>query len=121
MTDLTIARKQIEKLYFDKFSAIQRVKTKDPETGITGFSEETYIEKQPCKLSFGSFPQTGEGVVAALSFHAKIITSPDLDIKEGSKIIAIKKGKEYILKNSGIPRMGINHQEIMLETWDDYA
>ena len=121
MVNLTIARKHIEKLYFDKFSAIRRVKAKDPETGITGFSEETYVENQPCKLSFESFPQSGDGVAAALSFHAKLITSPDLDIKEGSKIIAIKKGKEYILKNSGIPRMGINHQEINCGEWDDWA
>lgn len=118
---LKLAKKHIEKLYLGTFSAIERVKSKNPKTGLTEFVEQTYIENQPCKLSFKTFNSTGDGVASALFLSTVLFYSPDLELKSGSKVIVQQNGKEYILKNSGVVRAGINHNECRLDEWDDWA
>ena len=119
--DLTIAKKFIESLYVDACNVYEFQHVVDETTGITSQQEVLVHENVPCKLSFNKFSQTGDGVGGSLSFLARIFLSPDLEIKEGSKIVVAKNGKTYILANSGVPRMGINHQEIIVETWDKWA
>lgn len=119
--DLAIAKKFVESLYIDTCDVYEFQHVTDELTGITSQQEVLVHENVPCKLSFNRFPQTGDGVGGSLSFLAKIFMSPDLEIKEGSKIVVVKNGKTYILANSGVPRMGINHQEINVGTWDKWA
>ena len=121
MKNLSIARKHIEKLYLDTCTVIEYREVTNPDTHITNMQEVIVYEKIPCKLSFNKYPQSGDGVVSSLSFLATILLSPDFDIKEGSKFVVIKEGKTYELSNSGIPRMGINHQEIQLKQWERWA
>lgn len=121
MVNLSVARKHIESLYLDTCNVIEYQSIKDTETGITSKQEVVVYENIPCKLSFNRFPQTGEGVVDSLSFLGTIFLSPDLVIKEGSKFVVSKGNKTYELSNSGVPRMGINHQEIQVGLFDRWA
>ena len=119
--DLSFARKHIEKLYFDTCNVIEYQEVEDPVTHVTDMQEVTVYENVPCKLSFNRFPQSGDGVASSLSFLATILISPDLKINEGSKFVIVKNGKTYELSNSGVPRMGINHQEIQVNQFQGWA
>lgn len=121
MIDLSKARKHIEKLYLDTCSVYEFQEVTDPKTHMTTHELVLVHENVPCKISFNDFPQSGEGVGSSLSFLATIFLSPDLTIKEGSKMVIVKNGKTYELSNSGVPRMGINHQEIRLKQWEEWA
>ena len=121
MKNLSIAKKHIEKLYLDIATVIEYREVEDEETHISDFKEIIVHENIPCKLSFNRFPQSGEGVASSLSFLATIFLAPDLEIKEGSKIVIEKNGKVYELSNSGVPRMGINHQEIQVNEFKGWA
>ena len=121
MKNLSIARKYIEKLYLDTATVIEYREVEDEITHISNFQEVIVHENIPCKLSFNRFPQSGEGVASSLSFLATILISPDLTINEGSKFVIEKNGKTYELSNSGVPRMGINHQEIQVNEFKGWA
>lgn len=121
MKNLSIAKQYIEKLYLDTCTVIEYQEVENPDTHLTDMQEVVVYDNVPCKLSFNKFSQSGEGVASSLSFLATIFLSPDLTIKEGSKFIVIKNGKTYELSNSGIPRMGINHQEVQVTTFEGWA
>ena len=121
MKNLSIAKQYIEKLYLDTATVIEYREVEDEITHISNFQEVIVHENIPCKLSFNRFPQSGEGVASSLSFLATILISPDLKINEGSKFVIEKNGKVYELSNSGVPRMGINHQEIQVNEFKGWA
>lgn len=121
MIDLSVAKKFIESLYIDTCNVYEFAHVTDEETGITSQEEVLVHENVPCKLSFNRFPQSGDGVASGLSFLGVVFCAPDLEIKEGSKIVIVKNGKTYTLANSGVPRMGINHQEITVSEWKKWA
>lgn len=121
MKNLSNAKKHIEKLYLDRCNIIEYREVTNPDTHITDLQEIVVYENVPCKLSFNKYPQSGDGVVSSLSFLATIFLSPDLNVKEGSKFVIVKNSKTYELSNSGIPRIGINHQEIQLKQWERWA
>ncbi|MBQ9737921.1 MAG: hypothetical protein IJV75_00190 [Alphaproteobacteria bacterium] len=119
--DLTIARKFIEKLYINTCNVIEYQGVEDPETHITSMREVTVYENIPCKLSHETVKATGEGVGGSLFLSSRLILSPDLDIKPGSKIEVIHNGQTTAYKNSSEPAKFINHQEIMLSIFDGWS
>ena len=119
--NLTMARKHIEKLYIDTCSVFEYQKVKDENTHISSMQEVMVYENIPCKVSYQTIKQSGEGVSSALLLSCKIILAPDIDIKPGSKILVTRNGETTAYKNSGEPARHINHQEIMLELFKDWA
>ena len=51
----------------------------------------------------------------------KLYIYPDINIKNGSKIIVTQNGKKQEYKNSGEPARYETHQEIMLELFKGWA
>lgn len=121
MVDLTIARKHIEKLYVDTCNVVEHQVITDPTTKISGMQEITVYENVPCKISYQTVKPSGEGVGGSLFLSAKLICSPDIEIKPGSRIDVTRNGKTTAYKNSGEPARHVNHQEIMLELFDGWA
>lgn len=119
--DLSLARKAIEKLYVDICTVIAYREIENPDTHITSMREVTLYQNVPCKLSHKTIATSGNGVAASLSLVSKLIIKPELVIKPGSKIYVARNGKTLIFKSSGEPAKFLNHQEIMLEQWEDYA
>lgn len=119
--DLTIARKFIEKLYIDTCNIYEFQRVVDPDTGITSQQEVLVYENVPCKVSYETKKQAGDGVGSSLILSVKLFLSLDLDIKPGSKIDVTKSGKTASYKNSGLPARYINHQEILLDNWQGWA
>lgn len=117
------ARKRaVESLY----RGICTVKTweyvKDPVTHITTPQEVTKFENQPCKLSYEKqTTASSTGGPAVISQTVKLFISPDLDIPSGSKMIVTQDGKTTEFTRSGEPAVYMDHQEIMMELFEEYA
>lgn len=121
MIDLSIAKQFIESLYIDTCNVYEFQHVADPETGITSQQEVLVHKDVPCKLSYMTQKQAGDGVGSSLILSVKLFLSLDLDIKPGSKIDVTKSGKTVSYKNSGMPARYINHQEIILDNWQGWA
>lgn len=119
--DLTSARKHIERLYFDRCSVFEYQEVTDPETGITGHEEVLVHENVPCKLSHKNVTSTGSGLAASVNLVSTLILAPEINVKAGSKIIVTRNGLSKVYRGSGEPAMHLNHQEIAIELWEDYA
>lgn len=112
---MSAARKAIESMYIGTCDVIERQKVTDPITKKTGYLDAPVILSQPCRLSFKSNPSTGEGDTADTIQQIKLFISPDITIKEGSKIEVTQNGTTTAYSRSGTPAIYETHQEITLE------
>lgn len=119
--NLSLARKCIEALYIDTCTIIEYQAVENPDTHITEMQEVVVHSGVPCKLSYKTVSQAGDGVSSAISLTSKLIINPDIEIKAGSKIIVKRNGIETAYKNSSEPARHINHQEIILSLFDGWA
>ena len=119
--NLSIARKYIEKLYIDTCTIIEYQEVTDEENHITNMQEVIVYEDVPCKLSYQTIKMSGEDVASSLNMVAKLIISPDIIVKSGSKINITRNGVTTSYKNSGEPAQHLNHQEIILKLFDRWA
>lgn len=115
------ARQDIEKLYMDTCTVIEKQLARHPETGISSMQDVTAYENVPCKLSHKKIAYSEGGIVSVISLTESLIISPDIVIKPGSKILVTRNGITTAYKNSGEPGRYMTHQEIMLELDDKYA
>ena len=114
------AKKAIESTYTDTCDVIERHKVK--VDGVTKFREVRVVKNQPCRLSFSSITQTTQtDQGASLSQSTKLFISPDVVIKEGSKIVVARDGNTLDFKQSGVPAVYGTHKEIMLEVFKEWA
>lgn len=118
---LLAMRKAIEAMYKDTCDVIEHQKVTDPVTKKTGFADATVLMAEPCRLSYKSIPATGDGNTASVSQEIKLFISPDVTIKEGSKIIVTHKGVAEAFKRSSKAATYDTHQEITLELFDRWA
>ena len=117
------ARKDIESLYTDTCSVIEFSSVVDPDTHITSMREVTAHENVPCRVShkYNTLAPAGTGTAATVELISKLIISPAVIVKPGSKILVTRAGVTTAYKCSSTPAMYITHQEIMMENLEDYA
>ena len=116
------ARKAIEVFYEHTCTVIEYGKYKDPITKQTKLGEKTVLENQPCKLSFSTVKASNQTEsVNQVQQIIKLFVAPEVEIKEGSKIIVTHNGKVSEYKNSGVPSIFPTHQEIVLELFKERA
>ena len=89
----------------------------------TGQREIVALENEPCKLSFESLqPVNQTDTAPVLAQATKLFIDENVVIEPGSKItITRKSGKVFEFKQSGLPGIFTNHQEIQLVPYEDYA
>lgn len=125
--DLSVARKAIEKLYVDKCDVYWYVETIDPDTHITSMKDKMVYMNISCKLSYKTITTSSNSVAPQVSTVVKLmipVTGPSggfYTVQPGSKIVVRRRNKTLTFKSSGEPAIFLNHQEIMLEQWEDYA
>lgn len=109
-------KRALEETYDGKCTITNLESVKDPESKITSKKPVIICEDQPCKLSIQSSPAVGgEGAAAKTMQSIKLILSPDLAIKAGSRIVVTQNGITAEYKRSGVPAVYASHQEIELE------
>ena len=112
--DISIARKHIEMLYLDRCDIYEYREVVNPEDYTTG-TEEVLVHKDiPCKMSRDKTKPSYDGVVELQYESIKLMMSPDIEVKPGSRIEITRAGKTTSYKNSGAPSRFFNHQEIIL-------
>lgn len=115
-----MARKAIESQYDSKCDVIER--KKQEINNITKSIEEKVLINQSCRVSFETInANTETNTEAKKTQSIKLFIAPELNIKPGSKIIVIGRGRTAEYKNSGEPAIYDTHQEIMLELWKGWA
>ena len=94
----------------------------DPETYQTTQHEVAVVENEPCRISYNREQSTNiaDGV-AVVSQSITLFIRPDLKIKPGSVIEVTQHGVTEKYKGSGQPAVYCNHQEIMLQLYEDNA
>ena len=94
----------------------------DPITRLTTQIEVATVENEPCRLSYNHEQATNiQSGAAMVSQSIKLIIRPDLVINAGSTIEVTQHGVTCKYKGSGQPAVYCNHQEIVLELYDDKA
>lgn len=94
---------------------------KDPETHITKQKLVTVYSGQPCKLSYTKNPATAEGDAPGALLAVRLILPSELPIKAGDVFTVTQSGKTRTFKAASEPAVYTNHQEVELESADDYA
>lgn len=115
-------RKTIERLYIDICSIYEYQKAKDPKTKITESKLVKVFENIPCRISFknvATAQQTDSS--ATISQITTLFISPEIVIKENSKIDIIRNDRVLEYKNSGTPAIYSTHQEISLNLYKENA
>ena len=108
-------KKAVESLYDFKCTVVEYAEMIDQNTGLSSFDEAEVYTDLPCRLSYkNTNPTSSTDTISSLNQTIKLILSPNIIIKPGSKIIVSRNGisKEY--KNSGEPALYSSHQEIEL-------
>lgn len=115
------ARKAIEKMYVHTCTIVikDKVKQKDYSTKLV---DKILIEDQPCRISFSNISTVNESSHSGLKQQTiKLFIAPEINIKEGSKIIVNHDGIESLFSKSGVPAVYPTHQEINLEIFKDWV
>lgn len=92
----------------------------DPETYQTTQQEVVVVENEPCRLSYNHEQSTNMSNGAAVVSQAiTLFIRPDLVIAPGSVIEITQHGVTEKYKGSGQPAVYCNHQEIILQLYED--
>ena len=112
----------IERLYEGKCTIYEYQDVTDPKTFQTTQKEVAVLENEPCRLSYNREQSTNiSNGAAVVSQSITLFIRPDLVIKPGSVIEITQHGVTEKYRGSGQPAVYCNHQEIILELYEDNA
>lgn len=83
-------------MHSDKMDVIRH--TEITVNGFTRSQETKVYEAVPCRLSRKSLVSTGSDFVPNISNAYTLFCAPDVDLKEGDKVVITKAGRLYSLK-----------------------
>ncbi len=94
-----------------------------PENGIIDSSKEVKVKSDvPCRLSYKSILSSVQSeTVDIVSQEIKLFLSPDIEVKEGSKVVVTQNCKTETYYCSGTAAVYNSHQEIELKLERGYA
>ena len=94
----------------------------DPETYQTTQKEVPVLVDEPCRLSYNHEQATNiRSGAAIVSQSITLFIRPDLVIKPGSVIEITQNNVTERYKGSGKPAIYSNHQQIILQIYEDNA
>ncbi len=117
-------KKIIAPLYGDLCSVYE--KTAVVKDCRTGFEECLKYENIPCRISaktylFGESAASDKGEYLKVSKKVKLFFPPEYDIKPGSRIEVVSKGRKFVFSKSSMMSCFYTHNEVMAELECDYA
>lgn len=108
-------RKDLERLYDCTANIYEFSKVKNPDTRITEDVEVLKFENIACRISrVKTSDLRKESNIPTTEFTTRLFCSNEIDIKEGSKVVVSKQGKE-ITFISGVSMLYSYHQEVALK------
>ncbi len=120
--EMVTLKKILQKAYSGKCTIYEYSSVKDSVTKITRSEEHLHAADVPCRLSYSSKTAAKiGGNVTGISQTIKLFLSPDINVKEGSKITVKQDNLTRDYKASGSPAIYPTHQEITLELFKEMA
>ena len=109
-------------LWIGKCTIYEYQPVTDSETWQTTHKLVAVLTDEPCRLSYQKEQATDiTNGAAIISQSITLYIRPDIVIKEGSVIDITQHGVTTRYKGSGKPAVYTNHQEIVLELYEDNA
>ena len=115
------AKKPIISLMLGRCDIKEYQSVTDPKTHITKQELVTVYSNQQCKLSYTKNPTATEGDATGTLLAVRLLLPSELDIKAGNVFIVTQAGKTQEYKAASAPAVYTNHQEVELESVDEYA
>lgn len=116
-----VARKEFEKMYDSKCDIYKNKEITKANMSI-GYEEVKVYENEPCRVSSSSkTPSSPTDNMSNISMNIKLFISPNIKVMPGSRIVVTSKKEQLAFKSSGIPAVYDTHQEIVLESFEEYA
>lgn len=116
------ARNVLERGYNGFCDIYEYSYVKDSVSKITRSEERLAASNVPCRLSYSSKNSAKIGAeVTGVSQTIKLFLSPDITVKEGSKIEVRQDNLTRFFKASGAAAIYPTHQEITLELFKEMA
>lgn len=93
------------------------------EDGISHGQEQTLLyEHQPCRVSFSGLTAADQtDTVAVTDQTVKLFISPEISVREGSRIVVERDGEVLKYRHSGKSAVYPSHREIVLVPEEVYA
>jgi hypothetical protein len=112
----------LKSLWIGKCTIYEYEDITDPFTFQTTQREVAVLVDEPCRLSYNKEQSTNiQNGAAVVSQSITLFIRPDLKIKTGSVIEITQHGNTVKYKGSGMPAVYTNHQEIILELYEENA
>lgn len=112
----------LAKLWSGKCTIYEFQDITDPDTFQTTQKEVPVLVDEPCRLSYNREQATNiSNGAAVVSQSITLFIRPDLIINPGSVIEIVQHGVTEKYKGSGQPAVYCNHQEIVLQLYEDNA
>jgi hypothetical protein len=109
-------------LWTGKATIYEYQPTTDPETHQTTSELVPVLADEPCRLSYNQEQATNiQNGAAVVSQSIKLFIRKDLVIKPGSVIEVTQNDVTEKYNGSGKPAVYSNHQEIVLQLYEDNA
>lgn len=113
-------------LWIGRCSIYEYQDVTDPDTFQTTQELVAVVADEPCRLSQNYVSHTptdlvSGGSVPSLEQIIVLFIRPDLEIKPGSVIEVTQRGRTNKYHRSSEPAIYSNHQEIVLELYEDHA
>jgi hypothetical protein len=112
----------LKSLWIGKCTIYEYRDTVDPITHQSTQGLVPIIVDEPCKLSYNREHATNiSSGAAVISQSITLFIRPDLEIKPGSVMDITQHGKTTRYKGSSKTAVYTNHQEVVLELYEDRA
>lgn len=110
----------LSKLWIGKCTIYEYKSVVDPITFQSTQQEVAVVENEPCRVSYNREQSTNiDSGVAVISQSTTLFIRPDLVVKPGSVIEVTQHGQTTKYKGSSKSALYTNHQEIVLELYED--
>lgn len=117
-----VSKNPLAKLWIGRCTIYEYQDIVDETTYQTTQSLVPVLVDEPCRLSYNREQATNiQSGAAVVSQSITLFIRPDLVIKPGSVIEITQHGVTEKYKGSGQPAVYCNHQEIILELYEDNA
>jgi hypothetical protein len=110
----------LKSLWIGKCTIFEYATTTDPYTHQSTQKQVPVVVDEPCKVSYNREHATNiSSGAAVISQSITLFIRPDLEVKPGSVIEVTQHGKTTKYKGSSKSAVYTNHQEIVLDLYED--
>ena len=117
---ISLVKRAVEHLYDGRMTVEEARKERNAKN-ITTLVWSAVIEDAPCRVSYKAVAPAGRSdMVDSIAQAITLFTAPDIDIKPGSRLIVVQRGRTMRFSCAGVPAVYESHQEIPLTRWEEH-